>query len=227
MRKSIWLLALGSLAGACTPPHMVVPPEVAKDSDVLAAEGRSSFSGALADESFKLGGYAISKVDRDWNSGSSIGVLGFSSEKTKGGYAYKLDGGGANLSGGCATEAGEKSLSLGSGMSVGNAFAKLGCTCSGKGDPTKVVISASTSDKYSGELQTHHGTYRIAAIYQAEGTLSSGKPSGYRVDGGTPRGAVEVLKPGRVWFARDIDAEERADLACLYVGLMLYEPPKK
>ena len=39
------------------------------------------------------------------------------------------------------------------------------------------------------------------------------------------KGAVEVLKPGRVWFAKDIEGAERQELACLYVGLMLYMPP--
>jgi hypothetical protein len=204
---------------------MAVPPEVASSSDEVAATDRSSMSGALADESFKLGKYAIDDVDRDWNSGSAVGVLGFSSEKTEGGYGYKLKGGGGELHGGCVTESGEKSLSLGSGMSVGNAFAKLGCTCSGDGEPTKVVIAASTADKYTGELTTHKGTYQIAAIYESEGTISNGQPSGYRVDGEAPIGAVEVLKPGRVWFAKSLDDAERRDLACLYVGLMLYMPP--
>jgi hypothetical protein len=220
------LTALAGLAAACSTPHMVVPPEIAKDSEVVAVTDRSAMSGALADESFKLGKYAVDDVDRDWDSGSAVGVLAFSSEKTEGGYAYKFKGDGVDLAGGCVTEKGEKSLALGSGMSVGNSFAKLGCTCNGgDGQPTKVVIAASTSDEYSGELQTRAGTYRVAAIYEAEGSLSSGQPSGYRVDGESPRGAVEVLKPGRVWFARDIENAERADLACLYAGLLLYLPP--
>jgi hypothetical protein len=204
---------------------MVVPPEIGKGSDMVAATDRSSMSGALADESFKLGKYAVEDVDRDWDSGSAVSVLNFSSDKTEGGYSYRLKAEGVDLKGGCVTEKGDKSLSLGSGMSVGSSFAKLGCTCEGAGAPTRVVISADTTDEYSGELQTNTGSYKIAAIYEAEGSLSNGQPSGYRVDGETPRGAVEVLKPGRVWFARDVADAERTDLACLYVGLMLYMPP--
>jgi len=218
-------LTLSLLICACGTARMAVPPEVAKNSEEVAATDRSSMSGALADESFKLGKYAVEDVDRDWNSGSAVGVLGFSSEKTEGGYSYKLKGGGPELAGGCATESGDDSLSLGGGMSVGQTFAKLGCTCSGDGDATKVVVSASTTDKYMGELKTRKGSYQVAAIYESEGTLSSGQPSGYRVDGEGPIGAVEVLKPGRVWFARSLDDAERRDLACLYVGLMLYMPP--
>src|SRR5262249_26517857 len=104
---------------------------------------------------------------------------------------------------------------------------KLGCTCKGNGDPTKVVISAGNDGKYQGELTSHAGTFKVTGLYEAEGMISNGQPTGYRVDGDAPRGAVEVLKPGRVWFTHELDAKERDDLACLYVGLMLYLPPQK
>jgi hypothetical protein len=212
---------------ACTTAQMVVPPEVSKGSDVVAAEDRSSMSGALADESFKLGKLAIDDVDRDWDSGSSAGVLGFSSDRTEGGYQYKVKGDGADLTGGCVTEKRDKSMSLGSGMSIGTTFAKLGCTCfGGEGEPTKVVVSANNDNEYAGEVTTNTGTYQIKALYEAEGMISNGQPTGYRIDGEAgSRGAVEVLKPGRVWFAKDIEGVERHELACLYVGLMLYMPP--
>jgi hypothetical protein len=226
MHKLTLLVVIALIVMACGTPHMVVPPEIATASEEVAATDRSSMSGAFANESFKLGKYAITDVDRDWNSGSAVGVLGFSSEKSKGGYAYKVKAQGVDLAGGCVSETADKSMSLGSGMSVGSSFAKLGCTCSGQGEPTKVVISASTSDKYSGDLKTHAASYRVAAIYEAKGMISNGQPTGYRVDGETPRGAVEVLKPGRAWFARGMDDAERTDLVCLYVGLMLYMPPK-
>jgi hypothetical protein len=66
-----------------------------------------------------------------------------------------------------------------------------------------------------------------AAIYDSDGTFSNGQPTGYRIDtgDGSARGAVEVLKPGRVWFPKDMDDAERNKIACLYVGLMLYMPP--
>jgi hypothetical protein len=219
------LLAL-ALAG-CSTPHMMVPPEVAHDSEVVPATGRSSMSGALANESFKLGKLSIEDVDRKWDSGSSLSVLGFSKDNTEGGHSYKVTGAGAPLAGGCVTEKGSKSLSLGSGMSVGTSFAKLGCSCKGEGEPTKVVIAADDNGRYDGELKTRSGSYRVSAINEAQGMISNGQPAGYRVDGDSPRGAVEVLKPGRVWFAKDLSDDERNDLACLYVGLMLYMPPRE
>jgi hypothetical protein len=224
--KTLVSSILVSLLAACGTAHMVVPKDVATGSDIVQATDRSMMSGTFANESFKLGVYAVGDVDRDWDSTSSLGVLSFSTDKTKGGYSYTLKGKDVDLKGGCATESGDDSISLGHGFSAGSAFAKLGCTCSGKGEPTKVVIAASSSEKYAGELHTHGGQYQISAIYETEGALPNG-PAGYRIDADGPRGAVEVLKPGRIWFPHDMEEAERADLTCLYAGLMLYMPPEK
>ncbi|MEY4577289.1 MAG: hypothetical protein RL701_1992 [Pseudomonadota bacterium] len=227
--KITTLLIAGMVSGlgACTTAHMVVPAEVAKNSDVVLATERSSMSGSLVDESFKLGQLAITDVDRKWNSTSSSNVLGFTSDATEGGYAYKVKGPGVELSGGCATEKTKDSKSVGGGWSVTNSFSKLGCSCTGGGTAARVVVSAGDDGKYSDELTTHDKTYRVTAINEAEGMLSNGQPSGYRVDGESARGAVEVLKPGRVWFAKDVEEAERNELACVYVGLMLYLPPRE
>lgn len=213
---------------ACTTPHMVVPTEIASGTEVVPATERSAMSGALADESFKLGQYAIADVDRDWNSSASGNALGFKSERTEGGYSYKVKGNGTTRVGGCAVERADKSVGLGGGFSMESTFQKLGCTCKADGasEGNRLVISAGNDSKFAGEMTTPAGNYRVTAIYETEGMISNGLPSGYRVDGDAPRGAVEVLKPGRVWFARGLEESERGDLACLYVGLMLYEPPR-
>jgi hypothetical protein len=226
MNMRLAALLLTGAFGACTTAHMVVPSEVAQGSDVVLATERSSMSGALADESFKLGKLAISDVDRKWDSSSSRSVFGFASDRTEGGYAYKVRGDGINLSGGCATEKRSKSQSLGGGVSVSQTFAKLGCACTGGEAPSRVVVSAADNGQYTGELNARDKTYHVTAINEAEGMISNGRPTGYRVDGDSARGAVEVLMPGRVWFAKDMEQAERNELACLYVGLMLYLPPR-
>ena len=38
--------------------------------------------------------------------------------------------------------------------------------------------------------------------------------------------AVEVAGKGRVWLNKSLDADARADLACLFAGLLLYQPPQ-
>jgi hypothetical protein len=129
--------------------------------------------------------------------------------------------------GGCSIERADKTAALFGGITMGSTFHKLGCTCKSEGgnDSNRVVISAGNDEKFQGELSTGAGSYRVTAIYETQGSMSTGLPSGYRVDGDSPRGAVEVLKPGRVWYARGLQDSERAELACLYAGLMLYEPP--
>ena len=38
-------------------------------------------------------------------------------------------------------------------------------------------------------------------------------------------GAVEVLRPGRVWLSSRLPETERLPVACVSAGLMLYQPP--
>jgi hypothetical protein len=224
-RIQLFVSLLG--VSGCSTPHMVVPREIAGNAEVIEATDRSSWSGALADESFKLGPYAITDVDRDWNSTSAVSLLGFSEKNTEGGYAFKVKRGGTDVAGGCVTEAIDNSVEFGVGFSAGRNFAKLGCTCGGESSSVKVVIAASTGKSYEGQLTTRKGSYRVEAIYEAEGVMSTGEPMGYRVDGESAIGAVEVLKPGRAYFKKGLDLEEHADLACLYAGLLLYETPKE
>ena len=223
-------LGLGAVVvvgvAACTTPRMVVPPEVAAKAEEVPATDRSSMSGALADESFKLGQYAITDVDREWNSTETSKTFGFTNASTTGGYSFKVKGPEGEMGGGCLTEGEDKSKELGDGVTFSKTKARIGCTCRGDGDAVKFVMSASTGDKYDGELTTRKATYKLWALYDTENTLSTGDPSGYRIDNeGGPYGAVEVLKPGRAWFPKGMDAGERADLTCLYAGLMLYMPP--
>jgi hypothetical protein len=220
--QSVFLLLA---AAGCSTPHMVVPGDIA-GSEMIEVTERSSFSGALVDESFKLGPYDISDVDRDWKSTRTVDVLGFESSKTGSGYAFHFKHKGSDIEAGCFTESGTDSASLGMGISVSSTFAKLGCTCGGSDSEVKVVVGAKTDKEYTGELVTSKGKYFITALYEAEGVLSNGDPTGYRVDGSSAIGAVEVLRPGRAYFTKGLDQQEHADLACLYAGLMLYEAPK-
>jgi hypothetical protein len=202
---------------------MTAPQDIVKASEELKVADRSSWSGALADETFELGPYEVADVDRDWNSGSSWGVVGFSSESIAGGYSFALKHKGTAMKGVCATEETDDSLSLGSGMSVGNQTAKVACTC---GDDANVLLQTRTGDEYGGTLNTRGGSYQITAIYERDGGISDGTPAGYRVDGDGPIGAVDVIKPGRAWIGKGIEGPEREELACIFAGLMLYMPPR-
>ena len=230
LRLAPALIVLGTLAG-CSTHQMTTPTDVVKMSEELPVTDRSSWSGALANETFGLGPYKVEDVDRDWNHGSGtgfkwsddhFGVAGFSSDRVAGGYGFALQGRGGAMKGACATEATDKSLDLGSRLSVGKQTAKVACSC---GDDASVLLQESTSEEYGGTLKTSGGSYRIMAIYDRDGGFSDGNPSGYRVDSDKPIGAVDVLKPGRVWISRAVESAERKQLACIFAGLMLYQPP--
>jgi hypothetical protein len=202
---------------------MQVPHDVAGRSEVLDATDRSRMSGALADESFQLGPYAVKDVDRKWDSSSGVGIGSVSHSKSQGGYTYKFEGRGAKLSGHCVTEDKETSIGLSSSTSMEFNFAKLACTCNG-GPKLAHVEVTNQNDNLAGPMNTSTGDYQIKSINQTEGGHSMGSPMGYRMDGEGGLGAAEVVHPGRVWLDKKLGDMEKAEVACIFVGLMLYKP---
>jgi hypothetical protein len=79
---------------------------------------------------------------------------------------------------------------------------------------------------FRGEVTTSTGGHRVTSVHELEGGSNQNEPSGYRVDGRGVMGAVDVTAPGRVWFGKSVGDVERHELACVFVGLMLYEPPE-
>jgi hypothetical protein len=206
---------------------MALPHDVTGVSDELPITGRSAWSGALADESFGMGSYRVADVDRKWNSTSRSSAFGFDASRTQGGYGYKLKSQGAELTAGCATEQREKSANLGGGLEFSKLVAKLGCFCADDRSEASLAIDASTTAEFAGVVKGADYSYRITAITEREnGRMRSHDPLGYRVDGEGPVAAVGVVKPGRVWLSKTLPERTREELACLFAGLMLYEPPK-
>ena len=225
----IMITAAGFLGGCSTTSQMVVPTDVSGVSDVIAATDRSIWSGALADETFTLGPYRVIDVDRDWDSSRSTSVsvskFGFSWGNTEGGYAYQFDTPDGRMNGQCLTEAKDTGFSVRS-VDFQTRVAKLSCICNDSGtEVARVMLQADITAGYSGTLTANGQQYRIESINEREEGLNSGDPTGYRVDGDQPTGAVEVLNPGRIWLALDLERSQRARLACTFAGLMLYLPP--
>jgi hypothetical protein len=215
------------LLPACAAAHMALPADVAQASEELPITDRSSWSGALANESFGLGSYKVTDVDRKWDSTRSSSWSGFDKSKTTGGYAFKLSGQEIALEGECATENRSKSANLGGGFEFSSTAAKLGCTCHDTTGTAQVVLEASTTKRYQGTLNSASAQYPIVAINERDSGGTSHDPTGYRVDGGeTPLGAVDVMGKGRVWLSKTLEGRSRHDLACIFAGLLLYQPPK-
>jgi hypothetical protein len=221
-RVACGLLLLNACAGA----HMALPADVAQASEELPIKERSSWSGALVDESFVMGPYKVTDVDRKWDSTRSGSALGLNASSTHGGYAYKLADSTQHLVGQCATENNEKSAQLGGGVEFSSMHVKLACNCSDADGSANLLLQASTTETYEGELKTASGAYHVQAINEREGSMQTHDPAGYRVDGdGDALGAVDVMGTGRAWLSKTLQDRKRADVACIFAGLLLYKPP--
>lgn len=215
---SLPLFTVACLAG-CTPQRMSAPPDVVKASKELPITNRSAWSG-MGKEEFGIGDYKVQDVDRKWTRTKGAGIGGFSKQSTSGGYSFALAGQGPALRGTCETASAEKSVGLPGGVSLSKQQQRVSCSC----DQASVVLEAKNK-KYGGTLKTSQGSYQLGAIYEREAGPRSTSPTGYRVDGEGPIGAVDVLNPGRVWVSTAVPDTERKELACIFAGLMLYRPP--
>jgi hypothetical protein len=210
-------LALGALP-ACSPVHMAVPPEVAALGPALEAQDRSLATGLLADEGFRLGPYVVKDVDRDWDHTDESSAGSVTTTASRGGYRYRFDA----LEGRCRARSGRTDADLGAGFSLSaDGHARLQCDCGGAG-----FDLAGDVDTFGGTLTLEDERYTLRGIRELDGGGERNRPTGYRVDGDAPLGAVEVEHPGRVWLREELDEEQRARLSCLLVGLMLYQPPE-
>ncbi|MFT5504452.1 MAG: hypothetical protein ACI845_000770 [Gammaproteobacteria bacterium] len=224
------LIIITMFLGACsTTMQMLVPSDIRVGTDVIAATERSLWSGFMADETFTLGEYKVINVDRDWDSSESdtisINKLDLKLGSTEGGYDYQFKTPNGQMKGICASGTSEESLGM-SGFKVEEKEFNLSCTCrDGRTEVAKVTVQAKNLNNYIGTLTTQGKSYKVVSLEEVEGYLSSGA-SGYRVDGNQPVGAVEVLKPGRIWLGRYLKQAEKSALACTFVGLMLYMPPQ-
>jgi hypothetical protein len=224
---SLTLLILGG-AAACAPARMAVPKEVGGVSDEIVISDRSAMSGALVDESFKMGPYQVVDVNRKWTSSSTTTIAGFSSGAVEGGYTFGLksgDGAGAGAyKGQCASQLDEKTTGF-LGGTLGTQKFKVLCECAGPAQAS-FTMDADTTSHYQGSVTARSASYKIEGIYTDEKGSSTSTPVGYHVHGADPAGAVEVTGKGRVWLNKSLDPGARADLACLFAGLLLYKPPQ-
>jgi hypothetical protein len=217
--------------GACAPTRMAVPANVAQASDETAVTNRSRASGMFVKEGFTMGPYQVVRVHRGWTSsdGSSwqIGNLSSGTSQRKGFYDFDVKAPVGMYKGQCGMHASEKSTQVGGLVLGGASPVHLECNCSG-GGPGVTSFSLESGPEAHGVV-----TPRAGGAYPLEGIVTTadgrnsaavGGPIGYEVRGPTPVGAVEVVDKGRIWMSRALDTGARADLACLFVGLLLYRP---
>jgi len=221
------LVVITAASAGCTPPRMAVPGDLGAQGEVLEARNRSSMSGAFVDESFDLGPYKVSAVNRDWNSSSQSrsGFTFLDASHANGGHSFRLEGGSAPLAGRCFTEAEQSEAHIGN-VSVSSTFHRLECRCEAGAIASSLRLE-SADRGLKGQVEIPGGTFPLQSVHDPEGGAHMPDAIGYRVDGPAgPAGAVEVSRPGRVWIRRGTPPEQREALTCLFAGVMLYQPPR-
>jgi hypothetical protein len=233
MSSVVGLLALVVGLGACAGPRMVAPQDVTQGSQTLEVAERSSMSGSLVDESFKLGSFAVTDVDRNWNKKNGFAVAGYSNDTTTTGYSYKLKGGSDAWEGSCASSANKKGVKILGGEAAWGS-SSITCECKQGASTASVVLKADSPDasstkKMSGELSTSaEKKYKVSVVSETDKSNFSESPAGFRYDSPDGAvGAVEILRPGRVWLGQRLSETERTPVACLSAGLMLYQAPSE
>jgi hypothetical protein len=185
-------------------------------SEVLVVSDRSRASGAFVNEGFKIGSYEVADVDRDWNSTKSVGIGPWSKETKTTGFAYALVAKGKKLAGKCSSESQAQAIG---GFSWGSL--KIACQCEGEGAKAEVLMT-----NEGRTLKAGGKDYKITPINAIEGGRTQSEPSGFRADADQMLGAVEVNHPGQVWLAKGLDEPTREQVTCVFVGMMLYQPPR-
>ena len=181
-----------ALVSACVTPRMQVPPELARDGDVIEATDRTNVSGGLFDESFRLGPYAVTDVHRQGNATDEFGVALTDHHGSVGGYEFLLSRGRTALKATC--QVGEKK--------------RLACVCE-SATARALFVMGDEYGTFRGIVETGTGRHSVTSVHELEGGSNQNEPSGYRVDGNGVMGAVDVTSPGRVWFGKTLGDVER------------------
>lgn len=227
MKRASVVVGVATLATtACTPLKMGVPSDLGQDADLIPITERSRMTGALANESFKLGPYQITSVKRGWNSSSSSeGPITSSGDaKTSYGFTFKSAQGEAQVK--CGSKAASETVSL-IVVDIDSSQVNVGCVCEGAAANARFNLGAENDSKLEGPVLAHGNNLTIAAVMQFANGVRSREPVGYEFRTQRAVSAVDVEMPGKVWMARSLDEQTRADLACLTAGLLLYQPPRK
>lgn len=238
-----------ALSAGCVKPTTPVPEELTAVSDELPITGRSRFAGLPGvGESFHIGSYEITGVDRDSQFSVAGSLPGFAHTDIWGGYSYLFREGNEERRAECAFQANKKVYGHGAPVAFRKAGGTLGCVCFGSESQSDLTLQLSYSRRLHdrqgqwlagrGELRAGGRGFGLEAI-SAMGTpgkewvvgegvkdtkvaVPSTEPTGFLVHGDGLEAGLELLHPGRMWLARSLRSGERREVACLLGGLLLY-----
>lgn len=221
-----------SACSAVAPIAMTPPLGFDGSSDALLPTDRGSASGLFANESFGLGPYRVTEVNRDLLSSTlSVGLGPLQAGKASDGFTYALQAPGETLQARC--EAGNKELRwplYGNSVPLKSRFA-LSCVCQGQRSSARLAMSSNSSwhqqdawlpenlditidgQRFGGRPFDHSGQ-----------TIGDGRAFvGFRFDGPAgPAAAVGMFSPGEVWLHHALPTPKRAAMTCALAGLLLH-----
>jgi hypothetical protein len=164
-------------------------------------------------------------------------VQRFAYQHVQGGYTYRFRGSQGERGANCIIAADEGSFSPDGSLRVGGSGGTLRCTCdsrpraaelmarltytsAGKGGRGEWLLA--DGGREGGKLQTSQRDFALRILSTVEGkgyvagegwkdtaAVPFGEPTGCLVEGEAPVGGLELLHPGRAWFARSLELTER------------------
>jgi hypothetical protein len=201
---------------------MAVPDDVAGQAETLPV-GRSPY--LASDKPFSFGAYQVSDIERNWYPRQASPVLAPSPNTPLASYAFKFAGPDGEARGECALETAAPRISRNHFILLRRTD-RLGCRCQGPNIQSDVTLIPDTDRALTGQANLHGSSVDIMPVtHYANGAPTRGPFAGLQARTATPAGAVELLRPGRVWLARDLDQTRRSDLACLFAALLIYQEP--
>lgn len=210
--------------GACTmlETRLAAPAALANDSEVHAAEDRSLFSGAFANESFRIGPYAVSDVDRDWDKSSSVGLGDYSRAKITSGYEFRFAAPSGTGKARCSSRRDKDAVALSGSSSLAWVHDQRTCRCELNGAIAEITLS---DDGDSAQLSGQH--YSVQRLHHTEQGMRLPEPLGFSLSTleGQAVGAVELEHPGRIWLGSALSPADKAQLSCVFSGLLLFQAP--
>lgn len=219
--RLVFVGAMLGAVGGCATPRMAPPADVVDATETLTTTGRKRASGALVNESFQLGEYDVANVDRKSEKSRGVGVGPWSRTTKTNGFTYELVAGERKLAGKCAAKSSSQGIGSASG-SINWGSLEMACSCDD--DDGKAELAMTGDERW---LKVMGEEYTLEPIYALENGKKGSNPSGFRADNEDKEvlGAVEVVHPGQVWVKKGIDEAKKAKVACVFAGLMLYQPP--
>jgi hypothetical protein len=231
MRLRWVMFTVAVIFAGCRAPRMATPADLVSLADEIVVTNRSRATGLFANETFGMGPYPVTRVHRSAtstkSSGFKLGDIGSESSSSLSFYDFDMTTPLGVYKGSCSVNADSKETHFGNWVVGGSGSQVLDCNCSG-GGPGVTKAYVQLVPQVRGVLVHRSGAaapLEPSSATEGGGHAVFGMTLGYEAAGTPPLGAVDVMHPGRVWINRTLGAGEQADLACLFGGLLLYQPP--